>query len=89
MRILIDVTEAAERLEELIELSLCGDEILICRAGEPVAMLTPMAQKTTPYEDFVSLAVNRRRNGTLIGSPKGTPASSCIGSARVGPGLSI
>ncbi|GEO87321.1 MULTISPECIES: type II toxin-antitoxin system Phd/YefM family antitoxin [Alphaproteobacteria] len=62
MRILIDVTEAAERLEELIELSLCGDEILICRAGEPVAMLTPMAQKTTPYEDFVSLAEEGRKN---------------------------
>ena len=33
--------------------------------------------------------VNRRRNGTPYRLPKGTPASSCIGSARVGPGLSI
>lgn len=32
--------------------------------------------------------VNRRRNGPLIGSQKG-PASGCIGSARVGPELSI
>ncbi|MCW0980481.1 hypothetical protein OK142_06645 [Agrobacterium sp. BT-220-3] len=35
------------------------------------------------------LNVNRRRNGTPYRLPKGTPASSCIGSARVGPGLSI
>ncbi|RSC32195.1 hypothetical protein EGT36_17930 [Agrobacterium sp. FDAARGOS_525] len=35
------------------------------------------------------LSVNRRRNGTPYRLPKGTPASSCIGSARVGPGLSI
>jgi len=35
------------------------------------------------------LFVNRRRNGTPYRLPKGTPASSCIGSARVGPGLSI
>lgn len=34
-------------------------------------------------------SVNRRRNGTPYRLPKGTPASSCIGSARVGPGLSI
>ena len=36
-----------------------------------------------------TLTVNRRRNGTPYRLPKGTPASSCIGSARVGPGLSI
>ena len=33
--------------------------------------------------------VNRRRNGTPYRLPKGTPASGCIGSARVGPELSI
>ena len=37
----------------------------------------------------VAPSVNRRRNGTPYRLPKGTPASSCIGSARVGPGLSI
>ena len=36
-----------------------------------------------------AIIVNRRRNGTPYRLPKGTPASSCIGSARVGPGLSI
>lgn len=62
MRILVDVTEAAERLEALIELSLRGDEIVICRAGKPVAMLTPMAHKVASYEDFVSLAEEGRKN---------------------------
>ena len=36
-----------------------------------------------------SRPVNRRRNGTPYRLPKGTPASGCIGSARVGPELSI
>ena len=34
-------------------------------------------------------AVNRHRNGTPYRLPKGTPASGCIGSAHVGPELSI
>jgi hypothetical protein len=33
--------------------------------------------------------VNRRRNGTPYRLPKGTPPSGCVGSARVGPELSI
>ncbi len=41
------------------------------------------------FNDALAIAVNRRRNGTPYRLPKGTPASSCIGSARVGPGLSI
>lgn len=34
MRIFVDVDEAAERFEELIELAVRGDEVLICRAGK-------------------------------------------------------
>jgi len=47
--------------------------------------------KVQPREDRRprTETVNRRRNGTPYRLPKGTPASSCIGSARVGPGLSI
>ena len=37
----------------------------------------------------VEQIVNRRCNGTPYRLPKGTPASGCIGSARVGPELSI
>lgn len=62
MRILVDVSEAAERLEELIELSLRGDEIIICRDERAVAMLTPIAQKIASYEDFLSLAEEGRKN---------------------------
>ncbi|WP_281410832.1 SDR family oxidoreductase [Rhizobium laguerreae] len=38
---------------------------------------------------FGRIDVNRHRNGTPYRLPKGTPASGCIGSARVGPELSI
>lgn len=62
MRILVDVREAAERLEELIELSLRGDEIVICRDDRPVAMLTPIAQKTDPFEKFLVLAEEGRKH---------------------------
>ena len=62
MRILVDVTEAAERLEELVELALRGDEIVICRDERPIAMLTPIAQKIASYEDLVSLAEEGRKN---------------------------
>ncbi len=60
MRILVDVTEAAERLEELIELALRGDEIVICRDERAVAMLRPIAQKTDPFEK--ALAEEGRKN---------------------------
>ncbi len=51
----------------------------------PMAFLSAIALAAT----VIFWLVNRRRNGTPYRLPKGTPASSCIGSARVGPGLSI
>ncbi len=62
MRIFVDVTEAAERLEELIELSLRGDEIVVCRDERSIAMLTPIARKITPDKDFLSLAEEGRKS---------------------------
>jgi antitoxin (DNA-binding transcriptional repressor) of toxin-antitoxin stability system len=62
VKILVDVTEAAKRLEELIELSLRGDEIVICRDERPVAMLTPIARKIDPFEEFLALAGEGRKN---------------------------
>lgn len=41
------------------------------------------------FAGTVNEFVNRRRNGTPYRLPKGTPASGCMGSARVGPELSI
>lgn len=61
MRILVDVTETAERLEELIELAFRGDEIVVCRDERPVAMLKPIAQKTVPFEKFLALAEEGRK----------------------------
>ena len=40
MRLLVDVAEAGERLEELIDLARRGDEVLLCRDGRPVAVLS-------------------------------------------------
>ncbi|MQW98669.1 hypothetical protein GHK49_27985 [Sinorhizobium fredii] len=40
MKIFIDFEEAAERLEELIDLAFRQDEIYVCRGGWPVALLT-------------------------------------------------
>lgn len=62
MRTLVDVTEAAERLEELNELAFRGDEIVICRDERPVAMLEPIAQNTDPFEKFLALAEEGRKN---------------------------
>lgn len=62
MKILVDVKEAAKRLEELIDLACRDDEIVICRDERPIAMLTPIARKITPDEDFLSLAEEGRKN---------------------------
>ncbi len=62
MKILVDVTEAAKRLEELIDLACRDDEIVICRDERPIAMLKPMAQKTDPFEKFLALAEEGRKN---------------------------
>lgn len=69
MKILAEGTEAAERLQELIELAFRGDESVICRDERPIAMLTPIAQKIAPYEVFLSLAEEGRKN-----VPLGTPS---------------
>lgn len=62
MKILVDVTEAAERLAELIELAFRGDEIVICRNETPIAALTPIAQKIDRFEDFLALAEEGRKS---------------------------
>lgn len=62
MNVLVDVTEAAERLEELIELAIRGDEIVICRDERPAAILTPFAQKIFPFEHFLALTEEGRKS---------------------------
>ena len=62
---------------------------MLGRRVPPRAVGSPLLLKGLEADVAVILNVNRRRNGTPYRLPKGTPASSCIGSARVGPGLSI
>lgn len=52
MRIFVDVDEAAERFEELIELALRGDAVLICRSGKPVAKLTAISKTASPADEL-------------------------------------
>lgn len=52
MRIIIDIDEAAERFEDLIELVVRGDEVLICRAGKPVAVLTAIPKNMGTPDDI-------------------------------------
>lgn len=61
MRTFADIPEAAERLEELMDLARCHDEVVICRAGQPIAVLTaiPKADKRT-MDDVWALAAEGR-----------------------------
>jgi len=61
MKICVEVAEAAERLEELIDLALRGDEIVVCRVGNPVAVIMAVrkADRGT-IDDFLALAAEGR-----------------------------
>ncbi|MBD9375517.1 hypothetical protein IB238_23150 [Rhizobium sp. ARZ01] len=45
MKIFVDVEEAAERLEELVELAFRGDDVFVCRGERPIAQLTAFSQE--------------------------------------------
>ncbi|WP_176038814.1 type II toxin-antitoxin system Phd/YefM family antitoxin, partial [Brucella tritici] len=40
----MDIAEAAERFDELIDFVLRDDEVVICRAGDPIAAIVPISQ---------------------------------------------
>jgi len=67
--------------------------LLICLYGPPLLHVdlkfVLASDLDRQIERRAILFVNRHRNGTPYRLPKGTPASGCIGSARVGPELSI
>ncbi|WP_245414467.1 hypothetical protein [Mycoplana dimorpha] len=44
MKIFVDVGEAAERLEDLVDLAFRGDDVFVCRGERPVARLTVFSQ---------------------------------------------
>lgn len=61
MRVFVDIAEAAERFEELIDLVLREDEVVICRAGEPVAAIVPLVRKDQgTMDDVWALAAKGR-----------------------------
>ncbi|ENN88508.1 hypothetical protein RHSP_04945 [Rhizobium freirei PRF 81] len=62
MKIFVEIAEAAERLEEMLELAVRHDEILICREGWPVAALTPIVAGKGTMNEFLRLAAEGRAN---------------------------
>lgn len=70
MRILVEIAEAAERLEELIEFAARGDQIIICGDERPIATLTFIAKKAGTMEDFLKLAAEGR-----VSVPAGTTSA--------------
>ncbi|MUZ75974.1 prevent-host-death family protein [Agrobacterium vitis] len=62
MKIRVEVTEAEERLDELIELAMRGDEIVICRDERPVARLTPVNKEISAAETLWRLAAEGRKS---------------------------
>ena len=62
MRILVEVDEAAERFEELIELVLRGDAIVICRDERPIATLMPIVKTADTEPSFFELAAEGRKS---------------------------
>jgi antitoxin (DNA-binding transcriptional repressor) of toxin-antitoxin stability system len=65
VKVFVDIAEAAERLEELIDLVLREDEVVICRAGEPVADIVPLARKGHgTMDDVWALAAKGRPANT-------------------------
>lgn len=44
VKVFVDIAEAAERFDELIDFVLRVDEIVICRTGDPIAAIVPTSQ---------------------------------------------
>ncbi|NKN38998.1 prevent-host-death family protein [Agrobacterium sp. a22-2] len=51
MKIFAEPVEAAERLEELISLAQRDDEVIICREGVPIAVLTAVREDSDLSSD--------------------------------------
>jgi prevent-host-death family protein len=44
----INLYEAKTKLSQLVERAAAGEEIIIAKAGRPLARLVPLAKRTTP-----------------------------------------
>ncbi|MCA1444785.1 hypothetical protein I6F07_32410 [Ensifer sp. IC4062] len=76
MKIFIDAEEAAERLEELIDLTLRQDEVYVCRGGWPIAQLTSFSGTK---DDFPSDEIAETRPDT----GRTAPASKLVEGEKV------
>jgi antitoxin (DNA-binding transcriptional repressor) of toxin-antitoxin stability system len=46
MKVFVDIAEAAERFDELIDFVLRDDQVVICRADDPIAAILPILQNS-------------------------------------------
>ncbi len=46
----VNLYEAKTKLSELVERAAAGEEIVIAKAGRPLARLVPLAKRTAPRE---------------------------------------
>lgn len=61
MKICVEIAEAADRLDELIDLSRRDDEVVICRDGNPVAVIVAIPRTGHgTIDDFLALAAAGR-----------------------------
>jgi prevent-host-death family protein len=44
----VNLYEAKTKLSQLVERAAAGEEIIIAKAGRPLARLVPLAKRTTP-----------------------------------------
>jgi len=64
---MVNIHEAKTHLSRLIERVESGEEVVIARAGRPVARLVPLARRTQPRA-LGTLRIARSENKTLVGT---------------------
>ncbi len=61
MKICVEIAEAAERLDELIDLARRDDGVVVCRDGNPVAVIVAFPETGHgTIDDFLALAAAGR-----------------------------
>jgi prevent-host-death family protein len=64
VKVFLDIAEAAERLDELLDLVVRGDDVVICRAGNPKAKLlaVPKSDQRAADDVWALMAEGRPSN---------------------------
>lgn len=58
MTITMNVAEAKAKLSELLDAAAAGDDVVIARAGTPIARLVPIAEPASRRLGFIPLTVD-------------------------------